>query len=251
MTSPSEPRTPLQLYHAPPPLAAAVWVTIGAVAVIYVLQVVLSSLLEPLVAVAGAYLATIAVLAGAARLGRFGLGVRPPPARFVIAAVLVGLTAWYIDLQLVLWLQPGGNPARLERLVERSALAPSLVAIALLPAIAEELVFRGVLARALATRSVGVAIVGSALVFSAYHVLPTQIVATFPLGLALGTMAVRSGSVIPGMIAHFLNNATVIVISRGELRGLDGALVAHPAAAFAFTLAVASLGVALAAKGVA
>lgn len=245
--SPSEPRTPRQLYHAPPPTAVAAWVTIGAIATIYVLQGVFGSVLVPMVAVGAAYGMTILVLVAAARGLRFGFGLVRPPVRFVAAALLIGLTAWYMDLRLVLWLDLP-QPKHLQEQVEQTTLAASLVALAVLPAIVEELVFRGVLARALARHSVALAIVGSAIAFSLYHVDPAQMVSTFPLGLALATMAVRSGSVVPGMIAHFLNNATVLVVSHRELPSIERAIDGHPSACLGLAIAASLTGVALAVK---
>jgi membrane protease YdiL (CAAX protease family) len=240
MTSPStsDPRTPRQLYHAPPPLAVAVWVTLGAIGTIYVLQGVLFLVVEPIAAMALTY-ATVAI----------GFGFVRPPARFFVAAVLVGLTMWYVDLVLVTLLQPPGNAEHLDEVATKAPIVASLVAVAVLPALAEELVFRGVLARSLARRSVPVAIVVSSLAFSAYHVLPIQMVSTFPLALALATMAVRSGSVLPGMLAHFLNNATVIVVARSH--SVDHVIDAHAGAFLVLAVATALTGVALAAKGVA
>ena len=75
-------------------------------------------------------------------------------------------------------------------------------------------------------------------------------VATFPLGLALGVLALRSRSVVPGMIAHLLNNATVIFISRDDLPGLGAAIERSPDGVLVVAIGIALAGVALAAKGV-
>ena len=253
MTSPipSEPRTLRKLYHAPAPAAHAVWMTAGAVATIYALQVVIASFAPLLVAMALTYMVTIAGLVALAKRGPFSLGLRPAPLRFWISSILIGVACWYVSARLVSWVGPPGNPEHLETLVTQSVLVPSLVAIAVLPAIAEELVFRGLLARSFASRSVPLAIVGSSAVFSAYHVLPLQMLGVLPLGLALGTIAVRSDSVLPGMLAHFLNNATVILVSRDVLPSLDKMLGDHPSGALASAIAITGVGVALAAKGVA
>jgi membrane protease YdiL (CAAX protease family) len=254
MTSPipSELRTPSQLYHAYPRAALAMWITAGAIATIYASQVLLASAGVPvLVAAAASYALTALLVLGAARQTLTTLGLRATRLRFYVAAIMIGVTAWYIDLRIVTWLQPPGQTEQLDRLVERSSLVPALLAIAVLPALCEEMVFRGLVARAFARYGLAVGVVGSAALFSSYHLLPIQMVATFPLGLALGVLALRSGSIVPGMIAHLLNNATVIAISRNEVPGLGDAIQRSPDGTLVVAIAIAATGVALAAKGVA
>lgn len=213
MTSPipSEPRTP-ELYHAP--IAAALWITVGGILMIYVVQLALG----PLLGIAGvgiAFVATIAAMLLAARAGGFSLGLVRPRARFVLAGVLIGISCWYLELELVVRIQQWlpGDTKPLEQAVARTPLAVALIVLALLPAIGEELVFRGVLARALGGRHrLALGVIGSAFAFALYHLNPIQMAGVFPLGLALGFLALRSGSIVPGMIAHLLNNAIVLVL---------------------------------------
>jgi membrane protease YdiL (CAAX protease family) len=245
MTSPTEPRTP-QLYQA---LA----ITGLGIATIYGFQLVLSSLgVLEIVASAVADVVTVAALLWLARTRRVDLGLRMPPARFLVAGLLVGLSAWYIALEIVLWVQPPGDERLLQRVVEQGSLAPALLGLALLPALAEELVFRGALARGLATRwPRWAAIVVSAAVFAVYHLIPSQMLGVLPLGLALGLLAVQSGSVVPGMIAHLTNNAIALVLSRDELPSVSRAVTARPE--MALVAAIVALGCAtlLCAKGAA
>jgi CAAX protease family protein len=246
MTSPipSEPRTQPQLYHAPPHLAGAVWITVGGILTIYAIQVGLGAAIGGLTAAALGFVVVAIAMVIAARIGRFSLGVRPAAPRFVLAAVLIGLACWYLEIQLVLQLHPPGDTSRIEQVVEHTALPTSLIVLALLPAISEELVFRGVLARSL-TRFPIVAVVVSAALFSLYHLVPAQMLGTFPLGLALGLLAVRSGSIVPGMIAHLLNNATVLVVERMNITAMD----LHPNLAFASASVLVLGGVALTMTG--
>ena len=244
MTSPIEPRTQTKLYHAPPQIAGAVWITVGGILTIYTLQLGLAPAIGGLAAAAVGFVAVAIALVVAARLGRFSLGVRRPAPRFVIAAVLIGLACWYLEIQLVLEVHPPGDTTRIAEVVEHTALPISLIVLALLPAIGEELLFRGVFTRALSGVPI-VAIVGSAVLFSAYHLQPPQMLGTFPLGLALGLLAVRSGSIVPGMIAHFLNNATVLVVERLNTSALE----LHPNLTFAGAAVLVVGGVALAATG--
>ncbi|MFO0911018.1 MAG: ABC transporter permease subunit/CPBP intramembrane protease [Isosphaeraceae bacterium] len=97
-------------------------------------------------------------------------------------------------------------------------LLTSLVLFALLPAICEELAFRGFilsgLQHAYKTRT---AILLSALLFGIMHVLLSlfqQLFNATLLGIVIGLLAVRSGSIVPGMIFHLLNNGTAVVMGR-------------------------------------
>jgi sodium transport system permease protein len=104
-----------------------------------------------------------------------------------------------------------------------------LLAVALAPAICEEVLFRGVLVRGLATRFFPLAAVFvGAIVFSLYHLRIVQLVPTFTLGLVLGYLAMRADSVLPGMIAHFTNNAIALVIVRGDAPPLATVFGTYP-----------------------
>jgi membrane protease YdiL (CAAX protease family) len=211
-------------------LYQALEITGLGIVTIYGTQVLLSQLplLDLVTSIGGDVAAAVVVVWAARRLG-YGLGVRGAPARFWAAGLLVGLSTWYIALVIVSLVRPPGDEHALQKIVNEGPVLPSLVALALLPAIAEELVFRGALARGLAARFGGpVAVIASALVFSAYHLIPSQMLGVLPLGLALGVLAVRSKSVLPGMIAHATNNAIALLLSRNEIPTVTDAIAAHP-----------------------
>lgn len=242
---PNEPRTPRELYHAALPVGEAIRVTAVSIAAIYALQVIAAMVAAPAVAFIVGYGATALGLAALARARGFRLSTKRVALRFWIAAVLVGTTAWYVDLALVSWIVPAGDARHLKTLVDELPFAAALLALAIVPAIAEEIVFRGVLARSIARHSITGAIVASALAFSLYHMQLVQMVATFPLGVALAIIAVRSDSIAPGMLTHFLNNALVIAMSRNALPGATELLERYPATAFAIALAGMAIGVIL------
>jgi len=251
MTSPrpSEPRTPA-LYHAAPHGAGAAWLAGAAVAAIWLVQIVLGALgAPPDLAVGASFVAAIAVTIGGARRLGVALGVRRAAARFWVAGALVGGASWYLRIRLVIWLEVPGDTKALDVLVADSSLVAALGAVAILPAIAEELVFRGIVARALARRSFALAVVGSAALFALYHVLPIQMIAVFPFGLALAYIALRADSIGPAILAHALNNAAVIAISRGAAPRLSQALDDHSGAALAAAAGLVLAGLALATKG--
>ncbi|MCM1083364.1 MAG: ABC transporter permease subunit [Clostridium sp.] len=85
---------------------------------------------------------------------------------------------------------------------------PVLFIVALAPAICEELMFRGyVLGSMTAKYKTGSAIIVSAVVFGLYHMSASKFLTTTMLGALLCYIAVQSGSILPGMLMHFINNA--------------------------------------------
>jgi membrane protease YdiL (CAAX protease family) len=89
----------------------------------------------------------------------------------------------------------------------------TIVVVAILPAIGEELVFRGMIQRDLfrATNNAHVAIWVAAIIFSAIHF---QFYGFFPrvfLGALFGYLYYWSGSLIMPMIAHFINNGFTLL----------------------------------------
>lgn len=107
--------------------------------------------------------------------------------------------------------------------------------------------FRGVLARGLAGRMpLWAAAAISAAVFSAYHLSLVQALPTLTLGLALAAVAIRADSAAPAIVAHALNNAIAIAVSRDELPALAGWLDHHADDALWIAIAVAAAGLVLA-----
>jgi len=91
------------------------------------------------------------------------------------------------------------------------SLGVGLVIFALMPAITEELAFRGYILSGLRrSHSEATSILLSALLFGILHVLISlfqQLFGAVLLGLVLAVLALRTGSLWPGVLFHFLNNA--------------------------------------------
>lgn len=83
--------------------------------------------------------------------------------------------------------------------------------IAILPAICEELVFRGVIANGLKKYGVVVASLLSAFFFALIHQNLQQLVYQFVIGFVFAYIALKTGSIIYTMILHFLNNFFVLL----------------------------------------
>lgn len=87
--------------------------------------------------------------------------------------------------------------------------------IGLLAPLSEEIVFRGAILKSLLNSSrlpVWGAIALSALMFSLIHMNPAQMPHAFVIGLLLGWMYWRTGSILPGMAYHWANNSAAYVI---------------------------------------
>ena len=86
--------------------------------------------------------------------------------------------------------------------------------VGLLVPLAEELVFRGTILRSLLkwNSRPWVAILISAVLFSAAHMNPAQIPHTLLIGLLLGWLYYRTDSIVPGVVFHWVNNTVAYVL---------------------------------------
>lgn len=261
MTIPMEPRTP-RLYHVREGSAAsastafsaggAVGIVCAATATMLVGSIIAASLGAPVMVTAaiGQVLLVavpLAVLRGVGMpLAAVGLR-RARALRHYAAALLFGASAWYLNMWLVHALPIRGEDTQLVQLVDRPSTAVVLLVVAVAPAVCEEVLFRGVLVRGLATRFYpAIAVLAGALVFALYHLRVVQLVPTFTLGLLLGYLALASGSVLPGMLAHLTNNTIALLVARGEAPGIARAFGGHPRIAIGGCLVAVALGIALA-----
>lgn len=91
-------------------------------------------------------------------------------------------------------------------------LVLNIILLAAVPAVLEELVFRGIILNAFRKKTGDVAsIFISAALFSLMHCSPQQTVFTFVFGIVLAFVVVKTGSVVSSMIIHFLNNAIAVI----------------------------------------
>ncbi len=88
----------------------------------------------------------------------------------------------------------------------------SLVVVALLPAICEEFLFRGVIySAAKSVLKPRGAILLTSLLFSAFHIDLIRLIPTFILGVLLCYVTYKSGSIICAILLHFVNNSIAIL----------------------------------------
>lgn len=185
------------------------------------------------------------------RLGRVpiaeGLGLRPLSAAQAGGAALAGLGAAALGIWLFLSItEPLLHPP-MEYLKALEALQPHgaaekavmFVLGAVLPAVCEEALCRGLILRA-AQRTLGprAAALLAGFLFAVLHVDPYRFLNTLVIGCLLGLCAVRAGSLLASVLMHLANNALAFL--GGEF--LEGPL-RHPGPALhAGLLTAAALG---------
>ena len=100
-------------------------------------------------------------------------------------------------------------------------LLVNLLMIGILAAVGEELIFRGLLQRLLINlvKNVHVAIIITAILFSAFHFQFFSFLPRFVLGIVLGYLMFLGRSIWFPIIAHFVNNAMGVVYYYFNSRG--------------------------------
>lgn len=86
----------------------------------------------------------------------------------------------------------------------------SIIVFCVLPAIAEELFFRGLLLTSVKSSNKIWGVISVSLCFALYHGNATQIVFQFIYGVILCLLTLSAKSIMPAIITHFLNNFLVL-----------------------------------------
>ncbi|MCH7884268.1 MAG: CPBP family intramembrane metalloprotease [Planctomycetes bacterium] len=189
------------------------------------------------------------------------LALRMPSGRHLAAGILIGLSAWVPVHELsVLQFQWLGAPESIrqsgEILKETLLSMPRgtmLLVVALIPAVCEELLFRGFLLSGLgSSMKKWTAILVSGLVFGVFHFFLFKFALTAALGIVFAYLCWQSRSILPVMIAHFLHNAIGVLLGLGAESGEDvasEAAWAHlPLYVLALGLLTLGIGLALASR---
>ena len=113
--------------------------------------------------------------------------------------------------------------------IGQGSLFSSLMIVAVLAAVSEELLFRSVIQKGLIKlfKNAHVAIIVTAFVFSAFHGDFFGFFPRFFLGLMLGYMFWMSGSIFPSMLMHFVNNAAIVMLYYLNTRNIIDIDVEH------------------------
>ncbi|MCX6552365.1 MAG: ABC transporter permease subunit [Acidobacteria bacterium] len=140
------------------------------------------------------------------------LSLRRPPLMGLVAAVLIGSSAWAVAGGVLIRLLP--PPESLVRALEQLLLLDGKPAslwvvwlvIGVTPAICEETFFRGLILSGLRKAGPWPAIVGCALLFGLAHSSIYRLLPTAFIGLLLTWLVWRTGSIWTSIVAHMLNN---------------------------------------------
>lgn len=108
---------------------------------------------------------------------------------------------------------------------EGARVLPVIFVIAVLPACLEELFFRGILFNGLKKFGGAAAVLICAAIFSLYHQNPAQTVYQFLCGACFALIVFRSGSIVPTVISHFLNNAVIVIFYACGISEYPGGVV--------------------------
>lgn len=211
-------------------MLAILWVTLLTVQVItgIALRVVNRQVLTETLFLLNAFLSAVALLGPVLLFGwrqgwcwRSAFRWQWVPFRVIVltcfGTLALGVAISQIVLWLVQWLNalPFVQQSHLEEILKAvvETTSPSLFLLAVtLPALPEELVFRGVIQQGFESRyplPVAIGLTGAAFVL--FHLDLVQSVSIFPIALFWGWVVSRSGSVVPTIFAHALQNGITVV----------------------------------------
>jgi membrane protease YdiL (CAAX protease family) len=134
------------------------------------------------------------------------------PAAFLVAGQLAAIQAHFFPI-------PADYLSQFEAILKQvNAHGPmvGIAVVAVLPALCEEPLFRGLLLSAILPRlAAGWACLMVGLLFAVFHLDPYRLASTAFLGAFLALLVVRTGSLLASILAHLLNNlaAELVLIS--------------------------------------
>lgn len=156
-----------------------------------------------------------------------GLPVRHVAAAAVLAVGLHPVLTWFSGVVMRLYPHSesvnelaGGLTAIMDG---APSLAMLILVLAVVPAIFEELTYRGfVLSGFRSMARPAVAVVLTSVLFAAAHGVIQQSLIAFVIGLVVGVIAIRSGSIVACIVFHAVHNGLAVVLSRWDRCGVEG-----------------------------
>lgn len=140
-------------------------------------------------------------------------------------AIGIGLGSWALAYE-VLVLQSriiplpeglAGADAEMSKMLAGWSLPMLLLALAIVPGICEELTFRGFVLSGLQTKLRPMtAILVAAIFFAGFHFLFFRFGVTCGLGVLLGYVCWRTGSIGPAILIHTMHNSWLFILSRWD-----------------------------------
>ncbi|MFO0838823.1 MAG: ABC transporter permease subunit/CPBP intramembrane protease [Phycisphaerae bacterium] len=188
---------------------------------------------------------------------REALRLRAPGVAPIIAALCFGTSTWVLAKAWIVvqqrWLPM--DPAMLRGIEQQMAwmgdISPAIavVFLALVPAMCEEIFFRGfVLSGVCESLKRPAAVLVVAMGFGLFHYSAHRLVATACLGVLLGLLVVQSRSIWPAMLAHFMHNCVSVLTQQIpqfnqwlEQNGMPSGLDAAPSPTWIIAASIAVL----------
>ncbi len=97
--------------------------------------------------------------------------------------------------------------------IKNSSLWQTIFIVALLPAICEEIMFRGYIINAFIKKGFWKAIIITGILFGIFHMDMFRLLPVTLLGIWMGYLLLKTKSIFVPILAHFLNNSLAILIS--------------------------------------
>lgn len=144
--------------------------------------------------------------------------LRPIMLRSLLKSLLVGVLGWGLAQSLSMFVLTlvdilGGTMPTQYAELTTAPYPLALLVGAVVPAICEEAAFRGYVLSNLRPLGRGTAVVLTGILFGLMHLSLIRALPLIALGLLFSAVVERTGSIIPGMVAHFLNNATALTLN--------------------------------------
>lgn len=150
------------------------------------------------------------IISGSGRsniIPKINLKIKLP--KYAILYIIIGFAvtrgAAYLNSFILNLALPGANASE-ESIMSLNEFICNVMYVALVPAICEEFLFRGMILGNLLPYGKTVAIIGSAVLFGLMHQQIYQIFYTTVAGIVFGLIYVNTGSLWCGMMFHFVNN---------------------------------------------
>jgi sodium transport system permease protein len=142
--------------------------------------------------------------------------IKIPKIKHIIASILLWGSAYILvnlSSQVLLHIFPQNIEIieNLNHTLYQDKFLINLLVIALMPAICEEMLFRGFIFTSFKSKKgVKMAIIGSAILFGFMHIDFIRIIPTSILGINFAFAVYKSESIFVSMLMHFINNGLVV-----------------------------------------
>ena len=146
--------------------------------------------------------------------------IKMPGVSQVAGGILFGIAAFLCAMIIGVLLVPffpesADGLTQLDDMLTSQPAVVLILVVALMPAIGEELLFRGFVMGTLKNKCTGViAVLVTTLLFAAYHMSLIKMFTIGIIGFGLTYAAYKSGSIVTSMCMHFLNNLLSVLITK-------------------------------------